>query len=106
LGGILFILIIQLFFKLYFKERINLKKEKFLAGGGNNFNTKLEFYLNKMIKLNKQMRLAGSRHEPRQGPTAEGEARKAEEVEEDGEEKDGGKGGLYSPPKVALRSVS
>lgn len=57
MGGILFILIIQLFFKLYFKERINLKKEKFLAGGGNNFNTKLEFYLNKMIKLNKQMSL-------------------------------------------------
>ena len=51
-------------------------------------------------------RLAGSRYKPQQRPTAEGEARKAEEVEEDGEEKDGEKGGLYSPPKVALQSVS
>lgn len=50
--GLIYILIIQLVFKLYFKDKINLNLSKLL---GNNINTKLEFYLNKIIKLNKQM---------------------------------------------------
>ncbi len=50
--AILYLLIIQLVFKLYFKENINLNLSKLL---GNNTNTKLEFYFNKIIKLNKQM---------------------------------------------------
>jgi len=50
--GILYLLIIQLVFKLYFKDNINLKLSELL---GNNINNKVEFYLNKIIKLNKQM---------------------------------------------------
>jgi hypothetical protein len=50
--GIIYLLIIQLAFKLYFKNNINLKLSKLL---GNNINNKLEFSLNKIIKLNKQM---------------------------------------------------
>jgi len=50
--GILYLLIIQLVFKLYFKENINLKLSKLL---GNSTNIKIEFYLNKIIKLNKRM---------------------------------------------------
>src|SRR2546429_2752321 len=50
--GIVYILIIQLVFKLYFKDNINLNFFKLL---GNNLNNKIEFYLNKIIKLNKQM---------------------------------------------------
>lgn len=50
--GIIYILIIQLVFKLYFIDKINLNLPKLL---GNNVNNKLEFYLNKIIKLNKQM---------------------------------------------------
>jgi hypothetical protein len=48
--GIIYILIIQLVFKLYFKDSINLSLSKLL---GDNF--KVEFYLNKIMKLNKQM---------------------------------------------------
>jgi len=50
--GIIYILIIQLIFKLYFKDKINLNLSKLL---GDNTNNKIEFYLNKIIKLNKQM---------------------------------------------------
>ena len=50
--GIVYILIIQLVFKLYFKDNINLNFFKLL---GNNLNNIIEFYLNKIIKLNKQM---------------------------------------------------
>jgi hypothetical protein len=49
--GIVYILIIQLMFKLYFKNNINLNFSKLL---GNDYNTKLEYYLNKTIRLNKQ----------------------------------------------------
>jgi len=47
-----YILIIQLVYKLYFKDTVNLNLDKFL---GINVNSKVEFYLNKTIKLNKQM---------------------------------------------------
>src|ERR1700744_624202 len=47
-----YILVIQLIFKLYFKDTVNLNLDKFL---GINVNNKVEFYLNKTIKLNKQM---------------------------------------------------
>jgi hypothetical protein len=47
-----YILVIQLVYKLYFKDTINLNLSKFL---GINVNSKVEFYLNKTIKLNKQM---------------------------------------------------
>ena len=50
--GVMYLLIIQLVFKLYFKDSINLNLSKIL---GNKTNNKLEFYLNKIIKLNKQM---------------------------------------------------
>lgn len=50
--GLVYILIIQLAFKLYFKENINLNLNKLL---GDKANTKLEYYLNKIIKLNLQM---------------------------------------------------
>jgi len=50
--SIIYILIIQLIFKLYFKDTINLNLSKLL---GNNLNNKVEFYFNKIIKLNKQM---------------------------------------------------
>jgi len=50
--GVMYILIIQLVFKLYFKEEINLNLSKLL---GNSTNDKLELYINKIIKLNKQM---------------------------------------------------
>ena len=50
--GLVYILIIQLAFKLYFKENINLNLNKLL---GDKTNTKLEYYLNKIIKLNLQM---------------------------------------------------
>jgi hypothetical protein len=49
---ILYILIIQLVYKLFLKDNINLRLFKVL---GDNFNNKIEFYLNKIIKLNKQM---------------------------------------------------
>jgi hypothetical protein len=47
-----YILVIQLVYKLYFKDTVNLNLSKFL---GINVNSKVEFYLNKTIKLNKQM---------------------------------------------------
>jgi len=47
-----YILVIQLVYKLYFKDTINLNLDKIL---GINVNNKVEFYLNKTIKLNKQM---------------------------------------------------
>jgi hypothetical protein len=50
--GIIYILIIQLVFKLYLKSSINLNLSKLL---GNNLNSKVEYYLNKIIKWNKQM---------------------------------------------------
>ena len=48
--SVIYILIIQLVFKLYFNNNITLNLSKFL---GNDFNKKMEFYLNKIIKLNK-----------------------------------------------------
>jgi len=50
--SLVYILIIQLVFKLYFKDNVSLNLSKLL---GNNLNDKVEFYLNKMIKLNKQI---------------------------------------------------
>ena len=50
--SIIYILIIQLVYKLYLKDNINLNLYKLL---GNNLNSKLEYYINKIIKLNKQM---------------------------------------------------
>jgi hypothetical protein len=50
--SMVYVLIIQLFYKLYLKDNINLNLVKIL---GNNINNKIEFYLNKIIKLNKQM---------------------------------------------------
>jgi hypothetical protein len=50
--SMVYMLIIQLFYKLYLKDNINLNLFKIL---GNNINNKIEFYLNKIIKLNKQM---------------------------------------------------
>jgi len=50
--SIVYLLIIQLMFKFYFKDNINLNLSRLL---GNNLNTKIEFYFNKIIKLNKQM---------------------------------------------------
>lgn len=50
--SILYLLVIQLIFKLYFKDKINLNLSKLL---GDNMNTKIEFYLNKIIIMNKQM---------------------------------------------------
>jgi hypothetical protein len=50
--GVLYLLIIQLVFKLYFKDSINLNLSRLL---GNKTNTNVEYYLNKIIKLNKQM---------------------------------------------------
>jgi hypothetical protein len=47
--SLIYFLIIQLIFKLYFKDSI---KFNLLS---KNVNTKIEFYLNKIIKLNKQM---------------------------------------------------
>jgi hypothetical protein len=46
------LLIILLVFKLHFNNYINLNLSKTL---GNNTNSKIEYYLNKIIKLNKQM---------------------------------------------------
>jgi hypothetical protein len=48
----MYLLIIQLIFKLYFKDEVNLNLSNLL---GNNVNKKIELYLNKAIKLNKQM---------------------------------------------------
>ena len=50
--SIIYILIIQLLFKLYFKDTINLNFSRFL---GNEFNSKADYYLNKIIKLNKKV---------------------------------------------------
>jgi hypothetical protein len=50
--SIIYILIIQLVFKFYLKDKINLNLSKLL---GDNINNKMEYYLNKIIKLNKQM---------------------------------------------------
>jgi hypothetical protein len=49
---IVLIIIIQLIFKLYFKDSINLNLSKIL---GANFNNKVEYYLNKIIHLNKRV---------------------------------------------------
>lgn len=50
--ALMYVLIIQLIFKLYFKDNINLNLSNVL---GYNFNTNLEYYLNKIIVLNKKM---------------------------------------------------
>lgn len=50
--SIIYILIIQLIFKIYFQDIITLKLSSIL---GNKFNNKSEYYLNKIIKINKQM---------------------------------------------------
>jgi hypothetical protein len=50
--GLTYILIIQLVFKLYFKNSVSLNLSKLL---GSAINTKLEYYFNKIIKLNKQV---------------------------------------------------
>ena len=52
--GILYILIIQFVYKLYFKNEINLNLSWLI---GDTINSKLKYYLNKIIKLNKQMSL-------------------------------------------------
>lgn len=49
---IVLLIAIQLVFKLHFKDSINLNLSKLL---GSNLNSKVEYYLNKIIKLNKQM---------------------------------------------------
>lgn len=46
------LLVGQLIFKLYFKDNIKLNLSKLL---GNNLNNKVEYYLNKIIHLNKKM---------------------------------------------------
>lgn len=50
--SIIYILIIQFFYKLYLKDKIILNLSWLID---NNINNKLEFYLNKIIKLNKKM---------------------------------------------------
>ena len=50
--SLIYLLIIQLVFKLYFKDNVNLNLSELL---GNNFNSKMEYYLNKVIRLNKRM---------------------------------------------------
>jgi hypothetical protein len=45
-------LVTQLIFKLYFKDSVTLDLSRFL---GANLNSKLEYYLNKIILLNKRM---------------------------------------------------
>lgn len=52
--SLMYLLIIQLVFKFYFKDNVNLNLSKLL---GNNINMKIEFYLNKIIKLNKKMNI-------------------------------------------------
>jgi hypothetical protein len=47
-----FLLVIQLIFKLHLKDSVNLNLSRFL---GANFNNKVEYYLNKIIYLNKRM---------------------------------------------------
>ena len=46
------LIVIQLIFKLYFKDNVKLNLSKLL---GVNFNNKVEYYLNKIILLNKKM---------------------------------------------------
>jgi hypothetical protein len=50
--SITYILIMQLVFKLYFKDSIKINLINLLS---KNINIKLEYYLNKLIRLNKQM---------------------------------------------------
>jgi Cytochrome C and Quinol oxidase polypeptide I len=50
--SLVIILIIQILFKFYLKDNISLSLSKFL---GTNFNNKLEYYLNLILKLNKKM---------------------------------------------------
>jgi hypothetical protein len=49
---IILLIVIQLIFKLHFKESVNLNLSKLL---GANINNKVEYYLNKVILLNKKM---------------------------------------------------
>lgn len=50
--SLVFILIIQILFKFYLKDNLNLNMSKFL---GANINNKAEYYLNIVISLNKKM---------------------------------------------------
>jgi len=50
--SLIIILIIQILFKFHLKDNINLNLSNIL---GNNINTRLEYYLNKIIMLNKKM---------------------------------------------------
>jgi Cytochrome b/b6/petB len=50
--SLILILIIQLIFKFYLKDNVNLNFSKLL---GKNLNDKLEYYINKIINLNKKM---------------------------------------------------
>ncbi len=50
--GIIYILIIQLIYKFYLKDYINLNLYRLV---GTSVNNKLEYLLNKIIKLNKQV---------------------------------------------------
>jgi hypothetical protein len=50
--SLIIILVIQILFKFNIKDKVSLKLSFIL---GNNFNNKLEYYLNKIIRLNKKM---------------------------------------------------
>lgn len=52
---IAYILVIQIIFKLYFKVNINITNNLMNKLLNKNLKTKIEFYLNNIIKLNKQM---------------------------------------------------
>jgi hypothetical protein len=49
---LVFLIVVQLVFKLHFKDSVKLNLSRLL---GAKFNSKLEYYLNKIIKLNKKM---------------------------------------------------
>lgn len=51
---LVFLIVIQLMFKLYLKDNVKLSLDKLL---GNNLNTRLEYYLNKIVHLNKRMNI-------------------------------------------------
>ena len=48
----MYLLLIQLIYKLYLKDSVNFNLARYL---GDSINDKIEFYLNKMIRLNKRM---------------------------------------------------
>ena len=49
---VIFILVIQLYFKLHFSDEVKLNIGKYI---GNSFNKNIEYYFNKIIYLNKKM---------------------------------------------------